>query len=991
MKSVKTWVALVVLAMSAILIPSTRAATLEKVLPFTGLDSVRVRMTLRGAAGDVVLSGRIVPTIPGATSLWEGSLGKVKLQGSGTTEHEFTVSKLAPKLWTPATPNLYNLIVETKEDGKPAESTTVRFGFRTFESRDGHLWLNGKPIFIRGIAINPPARGVPKEVGFSRKFAEDYVRFMRDHNVNMIRLEPESDVWFDVCDELGMMIDQGVYGSPPGNAEKSKSKVPTVENALPEYRKIFDNYVHHPSIAIYVLANELPYEGKRGQQWQEFLTKVHSVLKNEYTQPFIGNAGYGQGREGDLNDVHRYWGWYYNSHLTFYNLRNPTLFGDPAKALKQPLTFSECVGAFSGPNGQVNSIFRKQLGAQLNWTGHAEDQVGEMQAYQAYGFGHIAESFRTMRPLNERISGLMPFTILFRNWRGITSFDQMGHNANADQMKLSYAPVLLSWENWTPNVYAGTTVKAIVHVVNDAEDFGELKGATLDYEMLDASGKRVLVFQTQMLKPIPYYGTSRTPIEIVLPGTFPTGKYTVRGKLDVQQKTIATNTFSLFVAGKDWQAGGAKIASGAKVQRLSPMPKTADALRQLGVGVEVPSDLATLKTDVPLVIDEAGWQSNMQADKLREFVRAGGRVLVLGQARDTFDASWLPSKIAFNTQSNNDPTYEKRTRPMSDGMHINPERPWHTALTGIDRDQLKWWSDYTDWDQTKGAFPDIYPVGYGFRLTDAKDLPHTAIIANYDRGLEAIAIAEMFNGKGSVLMTSLRLIPRIGKDPVADRMLRNLVAHLVSSERHELHPLIEQPIKWGNYPTERDVVVEPIGGLVVNCRWQQPPTDPAAKPLPDNEGAWNTKPGEGFVPFGRRVYGPWAYTNATGIRELNEKGEVAGAEPPADAADAGAVNAERDDADNALQKKSKASPIGKGQFWARVPAGRKSVVTKVENTGAKSAKIEQIVNDGKPGSIEVAPGQTATVKSEIPGGATDVNVKFTADKSLVLLETAFQE
>ena len=74
-------------------------------------------------------------------------------------------------------------------------------------------------------------------------------------------------------------------------------------------------------------------------------------------------------------------------------------------------------------------------------------------------------------------------------------------------------------------------------------------------------------------------------------------------------------------------------------------------------------------------------------------------------------------------------------------------------------------------------------------------------------------------------------------------MLRNLVAHLTSSEGHEVHPLIERPIKWGNYPTERGVVVEPIGGLVVNCRWQQPPTDPAAKPLPDNEGAWNTKPG----------------------------------------------------------------------------------------------------------------------------------------------------
>ena len=40
-------------------------------------------------------------------------------------------------------------------------------------------------------------------------------------------------------------------------------------------------------------------------------------------------------------------------------------------------------------------------------------------------------------------------------------------------------------------------------------------------------------------------------------------------------------------------------------------------------------------------------------------------MLVLGQPREKFNADWLPAKIEFNKQSNNDPTYEKRTRPMS--------------------------------------------------------------------------------------------------------------------------------------------------------------------------------------------------------------------------------------------------------------------------------------------------------------------------------------
>ena len=990
-----------VLSLGAISLASLPAGAvqIDKVLPFTGLDHARIRVALyaAGDTGDVELHGRIVPVKPtGGPALWEGSLGKATLDPDKAVTVETTVKDLKPKLWSPGSPSLYLLIVEARQAGNLLDSQSVRFGFRTTEAKDGHILLNGKPVFLRGIAINPPGRGVPVLTGHSRKFAEDYVRFMRAHNVNIIRLEPQSPVWFDVCDEMGMMIYQGVYGSPPGHEnleDQSKNKVPPLDAAVDAYRRLFEDYVSHPSIVIYVLSNELPYQGKRGAVWHEFLTQAHAALSKEFPVPFIGNAGYGQGREGDINDVHRYWGWYYNSHLTYFNLRDPLLFGDKEKALKQPLTFSECVGAFTGPNGQVNSTFRKQLGAQLNWTGHAEDQVGETQAYQAFIFKHAAESFRTMRASNPRLSGLMPFTILFRNWNGITSFGQMGHNANAEQMTRSYSPVLLSWENWTPNVYAGTTLKAFAHVVNDAEDFSDLTGAALAYEVLDPRGERIAGAGGAVpLNDVKYYGTSRTPIEIRLHRSWPTGTYTIRGVVSKYAQRVAENSLDVFIAGTEWTLGGASGDLDA-LELFDPSGRTAEAFAHLQIPF-VDANLANPRSRVPLVIGEGVWGLELQphATELEAAVSHGRRLLVLGQPRDRFDSSWLPSKIAFNKQSNNDPTYEKRTRPMSDGMHVNPMRPWHPVLKGISRDNLKWWSDHIGWDQSKPGFPDIYPVGYGFRLTDEKDLADTAIIANYDRGLEAIAVAEMFEGDGSVVMTSFRLIDRIGKDPVADRMLRNLVAYVSSSESREVHPLIDKPILWGNYPTERGVVVEPLGGLVVNNRWQRPPTAPNAKPLPDNEGAWNVMPGQGFVPHGRRVFGPWSYTNATGIRDLSDPGqaEMMKRQQAGEAGTAGINPPELDDADNAIKRETKASPTGTGQFWCRVPAGRKWCVTKVENPSDNPGKIEMQVNGGKAEAIEVAKGQTASVKCPIGAGATVVNVKFTADKSLVLLETSFE-
>src|SRR4030095_10811707 len=164
------------------------------------------------------------------------------------------------------------------------------------------------------------------------------------------------------------------------------------------YKKIFETYAHHPSIVIYILSNELPYTGSRGEAWHKFLVEAHTALKKwDPSRPFIGNAGYGQGHEGDVNDVHRYWGWYYNSFLTYYNVRDPKLFGDYEK--NQPFTFSECVGNFTGPSGAYNLIERKQLAASVCWTGYSTEQEKDAQAYQGFMNRQAIELFRRLRPI----------------------------------------------------------------------------------------------------------------------------------------------------------------------------------------------------------------------------------------------------------------------------------------------------------------------------------------------------------------------------------------------------------------------------------------------------------------------------------------------------------------------------------------------------------------------------------------------------------------
>jgi len=121
--------------------------------------------------------------------------------------------RVAP--WTPTAPALYQATVEFSDRAGHHETVAHRVGFRSFATRDGHMLLNGRPIFLRGLAINPPVRGIPEKLERSRGFAADYIRYLKSIHVNIIRI-PDDATWYDVCDELGMMVFGGNYGGRRG-------------------------------------------------------------------------------------------------------------------------------------------------------------------------------------------------------------------------------------------------------------------------------------------------------------------------------------------------------------------------------------------------------------------------------------------------------------------------------------------------------------------------------------------------------------------------------------------------------------------------------------------------------------------------------------------------------------------------------------------------------------------------------------------------------
>ena len=72
-------------------------------------------------------------------------------------------------------------------------------------------------------------------------------------------------------------------------------------------------------------------------------------------------------------------------------------------------------------------------------------------------------------------------------------------------------------------------------------------------------------------------------------------------------------------------------------------------------------------------------------------------------------------------------------------------------------------------------------------------------------------------------------------------------------------------------------------------------------------------------------------------------------------------------------------------------AGRKTVLTKIKNPTTSSGQLTIAIN-GKTvvGPATIPAGQTVNLRSPLPDGATDVSVRYTGAKTLVLLETSFQ-
>lgn len=210
----------------------------------------------------VNLSVKDVSNYPGAKISYKifdkNKLVAVKVFDVNAKANNIITNKLDvndAKLWDEFNPNLYRLTAELiDKKGKVIASKTASFGFRKLGSKNGHLTLNDKRIFLRGtLDCNIyPINGYPPmdKAGWTKVF-----KVVKDYGLNHVRYHswcpPEAA--FEVADSLGMYLQVEL---PLWSLKVGKDKA-TTKFLEDEAQKIMASYGNHPSFCFFSMGNEL--------------------------------------------------------------------------------------------------------------------------------------------------------------------------------------------------------------------------------------------------------------------------------------------------------------------------------------------------------------------------------------------------------------------------------------------------------------------------------------------------------------------------------------------------------------------------------------------------------------------------------------------------------------------------------------------------------------------------------------------------------------
>lgn len=692
----------------------------------------------------------------------------------------YTVKELKPLLWSPQTPNLYDFTFSLMQGGQVADSTIICSGFRTFESKNGYFWLNGKQYWLRG-GNQTPAALAPND----RELADRFFDLMKAGNMEVTRTHtsPYNELWMDAADRKGIGISfEGTW--PWLMLATSMPDRKLIDLWADEFMDLLKKYRNHPSLLFWTVNNEMKFYDNEPDlaRAKEKMTIISDVVKRmravDPTRPVCFDSNYkrkGKANrfgdnfmrtidDGDIDDVHSYINWYDYSIFKQFNGE----FQQENRSAGRPLISQEMSTGY--PNGETGHPTRFYTLVHQTPQSLVGDLAYEYNnpAYflesQAFITGELAEALRRS---NDKAAGFLHFALL--TWfRSVYDAKKIEPYPTYYALQRALQPILVSAELWGRHFYAGASLPIRICVVNDRTEGTSLGASVLEWKIISEEGK-TLQSGTQAVGQVPYYGREWVTPSITLPVDLPQERVNAKLVLSLKEndKVVSTNEYKLVLAHKEWNVvtGPKKIVlvDGANLQPVFdflnlPYAKAAD----VNAALQQPADVYILAG-----IDSAA-VSAAQQQQLQSLVAKGGKLLLLN------DASL--AKALY-------PEYIKGWFKPTEGEIVNMDIPESPVFDGLSLMDLRYFNN------NKREMPMVCNAV----LKVSRD-PHVELLAKhikihgYINGEMNERSKHMEQIEGTTIMTiknngkaliSTMSLEKGATDPVAGKLLVNMLNYLM--------------------------------------------------------------------------------------------------------------------------------------------------------------------------------------------------------------------
>jgi hypothetical protein len=763
------------------------------VIPQLKDDTARVQLQLDNTdtKGD---EANVSVTISDANGVVAEKAETLKLL-PGKNRAEWTLEIPEAKYWSPDTPNLYT--VKVSVEGSDEES--VRFGMRELTVKDKEFVLNGKPLYIKAAffeGLYPTKLALPD----SREMAIREIQLAKEAGFNMIRpwRKPPPPKWLDLCDEMGVLV---IGGLPI----ECMHQWPTVTPDMPrriehEVRSAILRDRNRACIVQWEIFNEI---------WRTELKRMKhsmSMLARELDPSRLildESGGFADGANIYLpyevepvkfNDIHMYLGAPLNDK-TYAHVLGLGMTDDEMRALGYDpediknkhahaglMSLVSEIGYGSIPDVVANNkLFREQgnplvppyrYHQMLEETTAAVLKESGLDAIYPDVQAFCIEQQKIHSDVNKRmveavrsnpnVRGYCVHALTGGDWVLGAGLLDLWRNPKESYYgtKEANAPRYLALRVMPRNIYAGQGAKITVTGINDLDAVT----GKLEVRLVDASGKTVKSWKDKV-----NLGSGISSLlKETLDASKLSGAYTAEVKLMGKDGVIAQNTFGFDVfAAEDLPAPSAEIAVLDSKNELKPF------LEKSGIAF-TEFDENTPKSMPVYVVDNESktdaLKSTFQA--LEAFVKNGGTAVYLRALRRPGNEYWgaeLPSDVVLPIKKDKihalglwvGVSHIVTDHPVFDGLPVN-------TMMGQEYENV--WSPYVLSDMGNDLI--VGSVSYGFY---AGDKTHLQSYVGPEPAFYGMDMGVVPHGNGRYVLNTLRLVENLGKDPVADKILLNMI------------------------------------------------------------------------------------------------------------------------------------------------------------------------------------------------------------------------